>query len=137
MQALPGNGTKRLLSARPNAVTAICAIDLATCNYILVEAKAAAAAKLTTCNTVAPSITSRKDAQIEDNWRNFICQAVIGAKEGTTKKKTAIIGSAATDTVFCTPNGRNLKGVNEYELANIVAATITGLDRPVTKGVLD
>ena len=55
---------------------------------------------------------------------------MIGVKEGAAVGITAIIDSDTTDD-------SNVKGVDEYTLAELVAAAITGANRPATRDVLD
>ena len=55
---------------------------------------------------------------------------MIGVKEGAAVGITAIIDSDTTDD-------SNDKGVDEYTLAELVAAAITGANRPATRDVLD
>ena len=55
---------------------------------------------------------------------------MIGVKEDAAVGITAIIDSDTTDD-------SNVKGVDEYMLAELVAAAIDGANRPATRDVLD
>ena len=98
---------KGLLSPMTNATTAIRVTDLDTCNSVLSNSKLDAAEYSTDNNTIAPTITLRKDAQAKADYYNLIGQAVIGAKEGAAVGITAIIDSNTTDN-------SNVKGIDEY-----------------------
>ena len=121
---------KGLMSPMTNATTAIHVTDLATCNSVLSNSKVDAAEYSTDNGTIAPTITLREDAHAKADRYNLISQAVIGAKEGAAVGITAIIDSDTTED-------NNVKGVNEYSLAELVTAAIAGADRPATRDVLD
>ena len=55
---------------------------------------------------------------------------MIGAKEGAAVGITTIIDSDTT-------TDSNFEGVDEYTLSELVAAAISGADRPATRDVLD
>jgi hypothetical protein len=75
---------------------------------------------------VTPKITLRSDAQEESDRRNFINQALIGAKEGVLEALTTFVGTDITDEVLRRANS-NYKGIDEYTLQELIQAPLTEL----------
>ena len=86
---------------------------------------------------IAPTITTRTEAQDEANRLNLNCQGVIGAKEGSATAITYKVGSDVSNIVLRTVNGDYFKVIDDYKLHKIVSAEITGADRPATNTVLE
>ena len=131
-----GPGMTKLLDARPNALNNKKSSDVFTIESVLREARDEAAAARTTPPT-EPLITLRSDAQDEADLQNRFTQAIMGAKEGATEAITAIVGSAITDNVLRSADGTDFKGIDDYSLAELITAAISGADRPKTTDVLD
>jgi hypothetical protein len=102
---------------------------------VLDDAAAKARAASTLTNTVSPSITTRSDAQEADRI-NLLNQAVIGAKDGAAEAITNKVGSDITDTMLKTADGSNFKGVDDYQLEDLLNAVMQGADRPSTTDIL-
>ena len=60
----------------------------------------------------------------------------MGAKEGFTEAITAKVGSAITNPILRTSDGKDYKGVDKYNLADIISAVFPGADRPRSGDVL-
>ena len=80
--------------------------------------------------TVAPSITERSDAHDEADRINLLNQAVIGAKEGFVEAITNKVGAEITGSVLKTVDGSDYKGVDDYQLEDLLGAVLQGADRP-------
>ena len=134
----PGNGMKKLLDDGDNLLTTVKATDAVTAGAVLQASKAKAAQKSTTTGvTVAPAIVKRIEAQEEADRLNVINQSVIGAKEGVTEGVTLKVGSDITDSILRTPDGSDLKSVDDYRLFEVMKAAIEGADRPSATDVLE
>jgi hypothetical protein len=134
----PGNGMKKLLDDGDNLLTKVKATDAVTAGAVLQASKAKAAQQSTTTGvTVAPAIVKRIEAQEEADRLNVINQSVIGAKEGVTEGVTLKVGSDITDSILRTPDGSDLKSVDDYKLFDVMRAAIEGADRPSATDVLE
>ena len=131
-----GPGMTKLLASTPNALTNKKSTDIYTIDSILKQSRAEADAKATTPAAV-PLITLRSDAQDEADLENRFTQAIMGAKEGATEAITDLVGSDITDTVLRAADGTDYKSIDEYSLAELITAAISGADRPATTDVLD
>ena len=67
---------------------------------------------------------------------NLANQAVNVAKEGSAGAISLIVGSNATNSVICLPDGNDYKVVHMCMLHKVIEAAITGVDRPATIDVL-
>lgn len=138
-----GNGMEALMMrsndpTAPSALSAIKSTQAATVASVLAKLKAKAAAKSSaTGTTVAPEIETRTDAQAEADRLNQAYQAVIGAKEGAMRGIVAKVGTAVTDAVLCTPDGVDVKGVNEYKLYDVTEAAIARADQLAITNILE
>ena len=83
-----------------------------------------------------PMIATRADAQDEADRRNYAIQATIGAKEGVAEAITNKVGSDITDSVLRNVDGNDNKGVDEYNLYEVIQATIQGAIRPTMTEIL-
>jgi hypothetical protein len=63
---------------------------------------------------------------------NLLNQAVIGANEGFVEAITNKVGAEITDSVLKTANGSDYKGVDDYQLEDLLDAVLQGADRPST-----
>ena len=133
-EADPGNGMKKLLDESSNGTNAIRSMDNVTVETVLAESKAAT---LSISPATLPTITTRQDAQEAADRQNIRNQAVIGAKEGTAAAITEKVGSDVTDLTLRSSDGLDLKSIDDYQLSDLVAAIISGADRPPTTEVLD
>ena len=134
----PGNGMKKLLDDGDNLLTKVKATDAVTAGAVLQASKAKADQKTTTTGvTVAPVFVKRIEAQEEADRLNVINQSVIGAKEGVTEGVTLKVGSDITDSILRTPDGSDLKSVDDYTLFEVMKAAIEGADRPSATDVLE
>jgi hypothetical protein len=125
----PGKGMEKLLEDGTNLFTNVKLTDAITANSVLKAAKARAdAASKALSTTITPTITSRSEAQEEDDHLNVINQSVIGAKEGGVKAGMKLVGSDITDAVLRTANGSNHKSIDNYMLFVVMAAAIDGAD---------
>lgn len=61
----------------------------------------------------------------------------MSAKEGAANGITAIFGSDVTNAFLCMSDGSNRKGVDNYTPVELVAAAITGTDRPAMNDGID
>jgi len=59
----------------------------------------------------------------------------MGAKEGVAARISAAVGTAVTDTTFCTTDSQDFKSVKEYQLINMIQAVIDGSKRPAATDV--
>ena len=118
-------------------VAKITTTSVATIQLVLDDVAAKARAASTLTNTVSPSITTRSDAQEEADRINLLNQVVIGAKEGATEAITNKVGSDITDTMLKTADGSAFKGVDDYQLEDLLNAMLQGADRPSTTDILE
>ena len=125
----------------PSAILAINSNDVATISTVLATAtrKATAATMALGLGAacIAPTITTSTESQDKANRLNLNCQSIISAKEGAITDITDKVGIDITDIVLRTMNGDYFKGINDYNLHEIVSAEITGADRPATNTLLD
>ena len=125
----------------PSAILAIYSNNVATIATVIATSTRKAAAATATlrpgASRIAPTITTRTEAQDESNRLNLNCQAGISAKEGTATAVTDNVGSDVTDIVIRKVNGDNFKGIDDYELQKIFSAKINGADPPSANTVLE
>ena len=131
----PGHGMSGLLTSskdatNPSAVAAITSVDVATVDTVLAESIATAKAATTEDKIVQPVIITQADANEAADRLNQMRQAVIGAKEGATDAIVKKVGTAITDNVLRTSDGTDVKGVDDYELHQLINAIIQGATRP-------
>ena len=140
----PGNGMMKLLNSSTgvplSAVLAIKSNNVATIATALatstLEAVSATTALVPGAACIAPIITTCTEYQDEANCLNLNCQAVVVAKEGPATSITDKVGSNVTDIVLRTVNEEDFKGIDDYELHEIVRAAITEADQTATNTVL-
>ena len=113
-----------------SAISAIKSTDIATINSIIKKSNARTKQKSTVDYVVPPTIATRQGAQNEADRANQAAQAIVGSKEGFTEAITAKAGSAITDPIINTADGSEYKGVDKYNLADIIAVVLQGADRP-------
>ena len=101
----------------------------------IATAKAATAAT-TDDKVVQPTIILQADAMEAADRRNQVNQAVIRAKEGATDAIVKKVGHAITNTVLQSDDGSDVKGIDDYELYELVDAIIRGANRPPAGDVL-
>jgi hypothetical protein len=135
----PGNGMKKLLDESENPTNQVRSNDLLTGANVLASAKKIAD-DLATANpnqspATPPTITTTQEANEEADRLNTISQHIIGAKEGTTAALKTIVGTAVLDAVLRTADGADIKGVDEYELHEVLTAILDGADRPTIQAV--
>jgi hypothetical protein len=99
-----GKGMAKLLKDGSNLLTNVKSTNAIMANSVLRAANVAPKAAST---TIAPTITSRSEAQEEADCLNVINQLVISAKEGVVKTVTKLVGSNITDAVLQTADGSN------------------------------
>jgi len=133
-----GEGMKPLLD-KTSDISKIKSTD--TANYLTVlrasKREAEEETKKTNDGTVIqPTFSTRTDAQEEADRLNQIYQAVIGAKEGATKAIIEKVGTDITDSVIRTIDGTDYKGIDDYQLSELVDAAIQGAARPATSDIL-
>jgi hypothetical protein len=134
----PGKGMAKLLKDGSNLFTNVKLTNAITANSVLKAAKNKTDAALKAASTtIAPTITSRSEAQEEADLLNVINQLVIGAKEGVVEAVTKLVGSDITNAFLQTANGRDYKSINNYMLFAEMAAAIDGTDQPSTTNVLE
>jgi hypothetical protein len=132
----PGKGMAKLLEDGSNILTNVKPTDAITANSVLKAAKTKADVALKAApSTIAPTITSRSEAQEEAN--HVINQLVIGMKEGVVEAVTKLVGSNITDAVLQTADGSNHKSIDDYTLFAVMAAAIDGTGQPSTTDVLE
>ena len=132
-----GKGMVALLT-KDSALSLIKSTDAETASTVLTEARKEAVQRSKEEDaTVTPAFTTRADAQEEADRRNQINQAVIGAKEGATEAITAKVGKDITDSILRTADGKDVKGIDDYQLYELIDAIIQGADRPATMDILD
>jgi hypothetical protein len=113
----------KLLENGSNLLTNEKSTDAITANSVLKAAKTKVdAASKAASTTIAPTITSRSEAQDEANCLNVINQLVSGAKEGAVKAVAKLVGSDITNAVLQTADGSNHKSINNYTFAVMAAA---------------
>ena len=122
-----------VLAIKSNNVATI-ATALATSTL---EAVSATTALVPGAACIAPIITTCTEYQDEANCLNLNCQAVVVAKEGPATSITDKVGSNVTDIVLHTVNEEDFKGIDDYELHEIVRAAITEADQTATSTVLE
>ncbi len=133
-----GKGMAKLLKDGSNLLTNVKSTNAITAKSVLKAAKTRAdAASKAASTTIAPTITSRSEAQVEADHLNLITQSVIGAKEGVVEAVTKLVGSNITDAVLQTADGSNHKSIDDYTLIAVIAAAIDGANRPSTIDVLE
>ena len=132
-----GNGMIKLLDTNANPIRDRKSTNASTCESVLAQARAEARAASTANVPVAPTISTRPDAQEEADRENLLNQAIIGAKEGATEGITEMVGSEITDAVLRTIDGNDFKSVDEYHLHELIEAAFSGADRPATVDVLE
>ena len=132
----PGCGMSGLCT-KSSDVAKITTTSVATIQSVLDEAAAKARAASTLTHTATPTISTRSDAQEEADRINLLNQAVIGAKEGAAEAITNKVGSDITDTVLKTADGSDFKGVDDYQLEDLLTAVLQGADRPSTTDILE
>jgi hypothetical protein len=134
----PGKGMAKLLEDGSNLLTNVKLTNAIMANSVLKAAKTKADVALKAASTtIAPTITSRSEAQEEANHLNVINQLVISAKEGVVKVVTKLVGSNITDAVLRTADGNNHKSINNYTLFAVMAAAIDGANQPFTTNALE
>ncbi len=125
----PGEGMAKLLKEGSNLLTNVKLANAITANSVLKAAKIKAdTASKAASTTIAPTITSRLEAQEEANHLNVINQSVICMKEGIVKAVTKLVGSNITNAVLQTANGSNHKSIDDYTFFAAMAAVINGTD---------
>jgi hypothetical protein len=134
----PGKGMAKLLEDESNLLTNVKLTNAITADSVLKAAKARVDAALKAASTtIAPTVTSRLEAQEEANRLNVINQSVIGAKEGVVEAVTKLVGSNITNAVLQTADGSNHKSINNYTLFAVMAAAINGADQASTTNMLE
>eukprot|EP00956_Cyclotella_meneghiniana_P030944 scaffold79700_cov45-Cyclotella_meneghiniana.AAC.4 len=133
----PGQGLTKLLKKGPNDLTKLKSTHMVTASSIL-TASIKEAKELAKQSGVdeKPTIATRADAQDEADRRNYAIQATIGAKEGAAEAITNKVGSDITDSVLRNVDGNDNKGVDEYNLYEVIQATIQGAIRPTMTEIL-
>ena len=131
------NGMAGLL-VKASDLSKVKSTGVATAKGILAFAKQCAEAESKKQGkTVEPEITDFAVAQDIADRRNTNVQATIGAKEGATEALVAKVGTHITDPVLRSVDGNYYKGVDEYELADVVEAARAGADHPSITAILD
>ena len=101
----------------PSAILAIYSNNVATIATVIATSTRKAAAATATlrpgASRIAPTITTRTEAQDEANHLNLNCQAFIGAKSCAATAITDKVGSNVINIVLRTANVDNFKGINE------------------------
>ena len=85
---------------------------------------------------IAPDITDCADAIDEANRINANNQAVIGTKISAIEAIVAAAGTAVTDSVLRLPDGTDTKGVDEYQLKDLLEAVMLGASRPLIHDII-
>ena len=133
----PRNGIKKLLEGNENSNNRVRSNDLFTAEDVLANTKKIvddlATVNLTRRHQPLPTITRQNDAPDKANRLNTISQAIIGMKEATIQGITTIVDIAVLDTIVHTPDGANIKGIDNYQLHEVIMAILDGDDRPTTK----
>ena len=62
---------------------------------------------------------------------------VIGAKEGVAAAITSNVGNDVTHTILKTADGLDYKGIDDYQIKDLLNAVIQGTDRPSTTNILE
>jgi hypothetical protein len=133
------HGMSKLIESADNHINTIKSIDAFTASDVLKKSKQEADKKTkeSRTNTVyLPEITTRSDAQDEADRLNQYYQAAIGVKEGTTEAWLEIVGKDVLDPVLRDTDGIRTKGIDDYRLSDLAAATISGANRPKAPDVL-
>jgi hypothetical protein len=134
----PGKGMAKLLEDGSNLLTNVKSTNAIMAYSVLKAAKTKADVALKAASTtIAPTITSRSEAQEEADRLNVINQLVISAKEGVVKAVTKSVGSNITNAVLQTANGSNHKSIDDYMVFAVMAAAIDGPDQPSTTSMLE
>ena len=134
-----GGGTGMAgLTIKGSDLSKVKSTDVATAEDILAFAKKCAEIESKKQGkTVAPEITEFAVAQDIADRCNTNVQSTIGAKEGATEALVAKVGTHITDPVLRSVDGNYYKGVDEYELADVVEAARAGADHPSITAILD
>ena len=130
-----GSGMSKLLDADSD-ISAIKSTDIATISSIIKKLNAWAKQKFTANYVVPPAIATRQDAQDKSNPANQATQAIVESKEGFAEAITAKVVSAIVDPILRTADCSDYKGVDEYNLSDIIAAVLQGADGPRSGDVL-
>ena len=136
-------GMSGLCQKAPNAVNQVKATEAVTAEMVTASAKIKfkadtkkAAEEKTTAPT-AQEFATRSDAQAEADRLNDINQAVIGAKEGAAEALKKKVGTDVLESVLRTADGTGIRGIDDYTIADIIAAIMDGADRPTTNEIHD
>jgi hypothetical protein len=134
----PGKGMTLLAEKGSNALTKLKSTDMHTASEILKASKKEAEdlAKTTGMPQEKPAIETRGDTQEEADRRNYAIQATIGAKEGAAEAITEKVGTDVTDTILRNADGNDYKGVDDYQLYDVIEAVLAGAIRPNMPNVL-
>ena len=130
-------GMADLAEKAPNAINRIKSTDAYDASDILRASKRKAEAEGKRLNIViTPDITTRSDAQEEADRKNGYSQAVIGVKEGVTEAIIEAVGTDVTDQVLRDADGSSMKSIDDYNIADLFEAIISGANRPKAPEVL-
>ena len=122
-------GMAKLLEATSNILIDRKNMDSYNTNSVLQAARNVATAAATISATLLLIV-------LRPNAKHFT-QAIMGAKEGVTEGILALVGSDITNTVLRSADDNDYKRIDEYSLAKLLAAAISGTDCPATTNVLD
>ena len=131
----------KLIEATSNPINTIKSINAFTASDVLKKSKQEAD-KITKESksglVYIPEITTRLDAQDEEDRLNQYYQAAIGVKEGATEAWLEIVGKDVLVPVLRDTDGIRTKGIDDYyNLSDLVTATISGAnDQPKATDVL-
>ncbi len=132
-------GMEGLIKIR--AISQIKLTEFMTAPIILADASAAAKKKQDESNTpniaILVTIINYAGAMDEANQTNQITQAVISAKQATTKVNVTFVDTAITNHILCTIDSKDLKTINKYMLVNLTNAIKQGAERPPPPNILE
>ena len=137
----PSNGMAGLLkNSSESPIAAIKSTDFANRKTIVddsvTQAKLNNKSKVDGREDHEPDFPTLAAAQEEADRINTSNQAVIGAKEAARDAIVAQFGTAATDSILKLPGTNTPKGIDKYELHELVDAVKMGAERPPVKDVL-
>ena len=130
------NGMAGLLDGPTSELGKIKSTDSVTWKQVIADEAARAQTILVNGLPVAPDITDRADAIDEANRINANNQAVIGAKIGATEAIVAAVGTAVANSVLRLPDGTDTKGVDAYQLKDLLEALMLGASRPLIHDII-
>ncbi len=117
----------------PSVLAAIKSTKTETTNTITAADHARLQAMATLAGTDLTTISSTlipTDANKAADLRNHFTQAVIEAKEGEVNKIKAKVGACITDTILCTNDGTDEKGIDDFKLHELIQTIHQHAERP-------